>query len=323
MLYLPGSIPVGAADEGTDLDAGVQFSRFWFSTDNEIDGKKFKGYLEMDLFGGALGNEAATNTYGVTIRHAFVSYGNWLAGQTWSNFQDLAALPDAVDFVGPTEGTVFVRQTQVRYTNGPWSVSLENPETLLTPYRGGAGRISSDDNYVPDLTARYLTKGDWGHFTVAGLARQLRYETTTGIDADGSGYGLSVSGKYNLGKSDDLRYMATVRQRHRPLPGPGREQRRGARRRQRPGEHRRDRWLPGLAPRVHPEVALEPVLFHRALRQRRAADRHRHHRVARLLARGPDLFAVPEARRRRRVHGRQPRRSSPAPTATCSACRCT
>ncbi len=208
-LYLPGSIPVGAADEGTDLDAGVQFSRFWFSTDNEIDGKKFKGYLEMDLFGGALGSEAATNTYGVTIRHAFVSYGNWLAGQTWSNFQDPAALPDAVEFIGPTEGTVFVRQTQVRYTNGPWSVSLENPETLLTPYRGGAGRISSDDNYVPDLTLRYLTKGDWGHFTVAGLARQLRYETTTGIDADGSGYGLSVSGKYNLGKSDDLRYMAT------------------------------------------------------------------------------------------------------------------
>ena len=209
LLYLPGSIPVGGPSEGTDLDSSAQFSRFWFSADSEVNGKKLKGYLEMDLFGSALGSEAATNTYGVAIRHAYVSYGNWLAGQTWSNFQDVAALPDAVEFVGPTEGTVFVRQAQVRYTNGPWSVSLENPETLVTPFNGGAGRISSDDNNVPDLTLRYLTKGDWGHFTVAGLARQLRYETTTGIDANETGYGLSVSGKFNLGKSDDLRYMVS------------------------------------------------------------------------------------------------------------------
>ncbi len=41
---------------------------------------------------------------------AYVSWNNWLAGQTWSNFQDVAALPDAVDFVGVTDGTVFVRQ---------------------------------------------------------------------------------------------------------------------------------------------------------------------------------------------------------------------
>ena len=37
---------------------------------------------------------------------------------------DAAALPDAVDFVGPTEGTIFVRQAQLRYTKGPWSFSV-------------------------------------------------------------------------------------------------------------------------------------------------------------------------------------------------------
>lgn len=210
LLYLPGAIPVGSADEGTDLDAGAQFSRFWFAADSELDGQKLKGYLEFDLFGSALGNEAATNTYGASIRHAYASWGNWLAGQTWSNFQDVAALPDAVEFIGPTEGTVFVRQAQVRYSKGPWSVSLENPETLVTPLLGGAGRISSDDNNVPDLTVRYLHKADWGHFTVAGLARQLRYETPAGIDASGSGYGVSVSGKYIINPANDLRYMLTA-----------------------------------------------------------------------------------------------------------------
>ncbi|MFY2763861.1 DcaP family trimeric outer membrane transporter [Arenimonas sp. MALMAid1274] len=209
LFYLPSATPVGGADEDSaDLDMHAQFSRFWFSADTEVNGKKVKGYIEADLFGNANGNEQSTNTYGLTIRHAYVSWDKWLAGQTWSNFQDVAALPDAVDFVGPTEGTIFVRQAQLRYTNGPWSVSLENPETTVSPFLAGA-RISSDDNSVPDATLRYLHKADWGHFTVAGLARQLRYETATTSESD-TGFAISVSGKWNLGANDDLRYMVST-----------------------------------------------------------------------------------------------------------------
>ncbi|MFC7302367.1 DcaP family trimeric outer membrane transporter [Cognatiluteimonas weifangensis] len=215
MFYVPSAIPVGGANEGTDADFGAQFSRFWFAADTDLEsGDKVKAYLEFDLYGGGsnafLGNEVATNTHGLTVRHAYVGFGKWLAGQTWSNFQDVAALPDAVDFVGPTEGTIFVRQAQLRYTTGPWSFSVENPETTVTPYLGAGARISSDDNNVPDLTARWLTKGDWGHFTVAALLRQYRYQNpATGIDDSGSGAALSVSGKVNLGPRDDIRYMAS------------------------------------------------------------------------------------------------------------------
>lgn len=213
LLYLPGAIPVGAADEGTDLDVHSQFSRFWFGADSTLDsGDKLKAYLEFDLFGGALGNEVSTNTYGVTVRHAFASWNNWLAGQTWSNFQDVAALPDAVDFIGPTDGTVFVRQSQVRYTSGGWAVSLENPETIVTPFQGNGGRIASDDNVVPDLIARYTTKGSWGHFSVAGMLRQLKYETTTGIDDSTTGFGVSVSGRYNFDANNDVRFMVNAGQ---------------------------------------------------------------------------------------------------------------
>src|SRR5690606_40103795 len=110
-----------------------------------------------------------------------VSWNNWLAGQAWSNFQDVAALPEAVDFVGPTEGTIFVRQAQLRYTSGPWSFSLENPQTTVTSYQGAA-RFNSVDNVLPDLTGRWITRGDWGHFTVAALLRQFKFgeETETG-----------------------------------------------------------------------------------------------------------------------------------------------
>ena len=211
MFYLPSAIPVGGVDEsGGDIDTTAQFSRFWFAADGEVQGHKTRAYLEFDLFGGGmanLGNQASTNTHGVTLRQAYVSWDKWLAGQTWSNFQDVAALPDAVDFVGPTEGTTFVRQAQLRYTNGGFSVALENPQTVVGSYRSSA-RTTSDDGSVPDLTARYTRKGDWGHVSVAGLARQLQHETAT-TDATSTGFGVSVSGKYNLSKSDDIRYMLT------------------------------------------------------------------------------------------------------------------
>ena len=211
MFYLPSAIPVGGVDEsGGDIDTHAQFSRFWFAADGEVQGHKTRAYLEFDLFGGGmanLGNQASTNTHGVTLRQAYLSWDKWLAGQTWSNFQDVAALPDAVDFVGPTEGTTFVRQAQLRYTNGGFSVALENPQTVVGSYRSSA-RTTSDDGSVPDLTARYTRKGDWGHVSVAGLARQLQHETAT-TDATSTGFGVSVSGKYNLSKSDDIRYMLT------------------------------------------------------------------------------------------------------------------
>lgn len=214
LFYVPATIPVGGTGEGgSDADFHAQFSRFWLAADTTLDsGDKLKAYLEMDFFGGGsnafLGNEVATNTHGVTLRHAYVSWNQWLAGQTWSNFQDAAALPDAVDFIGVTEGTTFVRQAQLRYTSGPWSFSAENPETTITPYLGAGARISSDDNSVPDVTARWLTKGSWGHFTVAGLLRQFKYQNVAaGIDDSATGGAVSVSGKFNLGSSDDLRYM--------------------------------------------------------------------------------------------------------------------
>ncbi|MFC3550734.1 DcaP family trimeric outer membrane transporter [Lysobacter cavernae] len=218
LFYVPKAIPVGGGrtnEDGADTDMGANFSRFWFGADTDLDsGDKLKAYLEFDLYGGGstafTGNEVSTNTYALTLRQAYVQWNNWLAGQTWSNFQDTAALPDTVDFLGPTEGTVFVRQAQIRYTNGPWSFSMENPETVYTPYLGNMAQVAGDDGVMPDFTARYTTKGDWGHFGVAGLVRQLKYQNgPANLDSDNTGYGLSVSGKFNLGKNDDIRYMLT------------------------------------------------------------------------------------------------------------------
>ena len=206
MFHLPASIPVGgvaAVDPYTDF--GAQFSRFWFSADHLTDGgDKVKAYIEADFFGGGsagLGNETATNTHGVTLRQAYVGWKEWLAGQAWSNFMDTAAMPEAVDFVGITDGTVFVRQAQLRYSKGAWSLSLENSQTTVSPFRNPGARYNSGDNAFPDFTARWQRRGDWGHFSIAGLLRQFK------VPSDyAQGASASVSGRWNLGKQDDLRY---------------------------------------------------------------------------------------------------------------------
>ncbi|WP_395794684.1 DcaP family trimeric outer membrane transporter [Aquimonas sp.] len=207
-FYLPGAIPVGGAGESAVFDAHAKQSRFWFATDTVLDnGSKLGSRIELDFAVPTGGDERSTNTYNPVLRRAYFTYDKWLFGQEWSNFMELGALPETTDFIGATEGTVFVRQPQIRYTSGAWSVSVENPETVLTPFGGGA-KIITDDNTVPDFTARYANRGDWGVFSVAGIVRQLRSETAAGGET-ATGYGVSVSSKLMFG-ANDLRLMATA-----------------------------------------------------------------------------------------------------------------
>ncbi|HEX7770750.1 MAG TPA: DcaP family trimeric outer membrane transporter [Dokdonella sp.] len=214
-LYVPSQIPVGGDGSGTDYDAHAKFSRFNIGVDSVTDdGHKLGAFFEMDFFGNALGNQNATNTYGVTVRHAYAYWDGWLAGQTWSNFADVAALPETVDFIGPTDGVLFVRQAQLRYTTGGFSVSIENPETTIIPNGGGA-IIASDRGALPDLTLRYGWKGAWGSFGIGGLLRELRIDRNATADVaaiDDSSFAgaFTVGGKWNIGSSDDLRYQLTV-----------------------------------------------------------------------------------------------------------------
>lgn len=208
-FYVPGTIPVGGTpSEGPDIDMQGRETRINFRSDHVLDnGSKVGTFIELDFFLGSGGNERVSNSYNPRLRHAFIKYNKWLAGQTWSTFQDVGALAENLDFIGPSEGTTFVRQAQVRYTSGNWEFAVENPESTITPF-GGGGRIVSDDGSIPDFVARYTAKLDNGYIKAAGLVRQLNYKTS-GIDESESAYGLSLSGKHSFG-DDDIRWMATV-----------------------------------------------------------------------------------------------------------------
>lgn len=207
-FYVPGTI-YGVSGNGEQVvDFQARESRFNFKTSTDLGGHKLSGFIELDFMTHADGNERVSNSYSPRIRHAIVSFDNWTVGQTWSTFQNPGALPENLDFVGAAEGTPFVRQSLVRYTNGGFQFAVENPETTVTPY-GGGSRITSGSGMVPDFVARYNFKTEGGaKFTVAGLARQLNIEKGD-LDTQEMGYGVSFTGVIPVG-SDDIKLSATV-----------------------------------------------------------------------------------------------------------------
>lgn len=207
-FYIPATIPVGGdGDSVTTFQA--RESRINFKSDHHLpNGKKASTYIEVDFFLDPDGNERVSNSFHSRLRHAFFKYDKWLFGQTWSTFQDIGALPENLDFIGPSESTVFVRQAQVRYTRGPWEFALENPETTLTVNGDSSREIGRDK--LPDIAARYTANvGNGGYIKAAGLVRQL-LSATESPDESETAFGLSISGKHPLGyQGSDLRWMAT------------------------------------------------------------------------------------------------------------------
>ena len=210
-FLIPGAIPVGGEASGFDTDFSARQTRFLFKTETDVGSEhKLTGLIELDFNVTSGGNERVSNSFVPRIRQAVISYDNFTFGQTWSTFQNVGALPDSLDFIGVTPGTVFDRQPLIRYTNGGLQIAVEQPETTVTSPTGA--RVLAGDDQLPDVVGRYNWSGDWGSFTAAGILRQLHVSTDDlmGVDDSAWGYGLSLSGKVKVGEKDDFRFMATA-----------------------------------------------------------------------------------------------------------------
>ena len=215
-FYLPQTIPVGGIRESTDNDFSAKQTRLWLNLDTQVAGHTLKGYVETDFqtAAGTQGSERTTNGYDLALRRAYVQFDRLTVGQDWSTFQNATVLPESTDFVGTTEGAVFVRQPLVRYSqplgrSTTLHFGIENPESA-TANLGTTTLIENDDDGIPDFTARLNHVTSFGEFAVAGLVRQLAVDNGA-IHDDAMGYGASVSGKiyFDANKRYDLRFMAT------------------------------------------------------------------------------------------------------------------
>lgn len=151
------------------------------------------GFIELDFYGGG-GNQIISNSSNPRLRHAFIKYKNITVGQTWTTFMNTSALAEAANFGGPLVASSFIRQGQIRYTNGGLQISVENPHSDL-------GDSSQDS--IPDFIAKYTFKGDWGNVSVAGVARQIN---TLGGDTE-SALGYGVAGRIKTFGKDDFRFQ--------------------------------------------------------------------------------------------------------------------
>ena len=195
------------ANAGDQFQAHAQQSRLRFSTSTPTPLGDLNTVIETDFFG-AGGNQNQSNSYGMRLRHAYVQIGGLLAGQYWTNFGTLNAVPGTLDFTGPS-GYTFIRQAQVRWTQSiddklQFAVSLENPEAiqaatpacfgfpLSCPGRARPGGFKFLDR-LPDAVVALEYNDDWGQLRVSALGRQL---TTPDGRQSALGYGINVGGTF-------------------------------------------------------------------------------------------------------------------------------
>ena len=217
----PTAIAVGSNasnNERNQVKLGARESRLFVKTNTPTAAGDLNTHVEFDFYG-ADGNESVSNSHGFRLRHAYGTLGNFLAGQTWTNFMSPAALPDTVDFGGPV-GQTFDRQAQVRWTQsfgalasgsgGQWSVGLENPETVVQ-IPGGAS-FRADDDRFPDVTGQLMFNTPRGKISVHGLLRQIRVDSAAAPAAVDQKFGaaLSVAGILPTIGKDDFRFTATA-----------------------------------------------------------------------------------------------------------------
>ncbi len=183
----------GVKEETSETRFNIRESRF----NIKYQYTDFTGFLEWDFYDDQQPTgttETVTGGHSLRLRHAFIQHGKWKVGQTWSTFMPLGSIAESLDFGGPHVGQTFVRQGQIRYTDGGLQLALENGSTQ-----------SGISQSIPDVVARYTVKRDWGEVAVAGLMRSL----DSGDDeskADGGQFSYNVYGKIKAYGKDDFRF---------------------------------------------------------------------------------------------------------------------
>ena len=190
-----------------EFQAHARQSRVNIGTATPTPLGELTSFIEIDFFG-AGGNQNQSNSYGARLRHAYLQIAGLLAGQYWSNFGALDAIPGTVDFYGP-EGYTFMRQPQLRWTQKiddklKFSVSLENPEAIQATciaFVPPASCVNPNPppatpnkflDKLPDGTMALEYNDVWGLVRFSVLGRQL---TTPDDRQEELAYGLNLGAK--------------------------------------------------------------------------------------------------------------------------------
>jgi hypothetical protein len=199
--FVVNTIPTSAVGEAAgDTNFSIRQTRLFLKTQTPTkEWGNLVTYVEIDFFG--------TDGAEPRIRHAYGQIGDkfqFLAGQTWSAFQDATIFPSVLDFQGPA-GIITSRRPQLRIRqefNKQWAgvVALEDPSSELTTPAGEAG---DNSHPYPDLDANVRWTPDWGHVQLSGVLRYLQFDPDVGSRQSVVGWGLNLTGSVKTFRLDD------------------------------------------------------------------------------------------------------------------------
>jgi hypothetical protein len=166
-------------------------------------------YYENDFYGSGGGE------FPYRIRHLYGQIYNIIVGQTYSIFEDPDVWPDTVDYEGPNSA-VFARRPLIRYQHrigDEWQVNLgiEQPDSEVD--FTGVDADASGNNQAPDGGANVRwERADIGHVQFATLLRDIGVEGPITGDQNVLGWGLNLTGGFNVFGRDSLQTQLTYGQ---------------------------------------------------------------------------------------------------------------
>jgi hypothetical protein len=134
--------------------------------------------IECDFFHGS---GSTTDAATLRLRHLVIGLGNWTVGYTWSNWVDLDADAETVDFIGPVGQACYdtPRYSQIKYNfaidkQNSLAVSLEENQNDEKFYAGSvltsvAGATTVPSVKAPTIVAAYTYADTWGHLALRGM----------------------------------------------------------------------------------------------------------------------------------------------------------
>lgn len=211
-----------------DFNMLANESRLGFETFSKVKMGEYecplKTLIEVDFSGGDNGSSALNKDYELYLRHAYISFGNFLMGKTTTIFADPAASAETVN--GPT-GSTFKRTLQVSYKFNPnadtlISVALEHHPFHMINLNGKAGTTYNPS--TSDGTNKYHHGGSLpsfilvadrnftkGHISGAIALRHIKVDSNDANSKSSSTVGVSgrISGSYNFYKDDSIFGLVT------------------------------------------------------------------------------------------------------------------
>lgn len=202
--FLMRTIPVeGTPEFGGDsyVDFFARETRFNLDVRQVTPGSvPLRGFIEGDFF--SEGDQ-------FRLRHAYITAGNFIIGQTWTTLSFLEAIPIVIDFAAG-DALFGGRAAQIRYqksVNERWKFSIAAEELQFKGIQNANDLPGSATTQWPLLAVRVNYNYDRGIVSFGGSLGQLHWDGGANGPSDSAvQLAALVGGRHNLGEKTFLTY---------------------------------------------------------------------------------------------------------------------